>query len=238
MGFRRARIYARLDVNALTDPFEALSTELRGVRRELARLRAIDYAPEAQRNDTLWPGESAQGSRPVASSTDLESAALIAPNSLISRLTGTLRTWRRRVQETEELAGMSQAELRDMSISSVDRMWEISKPFWRGSDWSAAAVTRGIGVTMLRWFIWRVLMPPGRVARAIWIYFEVVSQLESLPDHDFRHMPISKRDAPAIAWDDAMRTLANGHVSWWFVGLAWAILLSTLIGGAVAVLYW
>jgi hypothetical protein len=90
---------------------------------------------------------------------------------------------------------------------------------------------------MLQWFIWRVLMPPGRVARAIWIYFEVVSQLEALPDHDFRHMPISKRDAPAIAWGDAMRSLAKDDVSWSFVGVAWAILLLTLIGGAVAVLY-
>jgi len=86
-------------------------------------------------------------------------------------------------------------------------------------------------------FIWRVLIPPGRVARAIWIYFEVVSQLEALPDHDFRHMSISKRDAPAIAWDDAMRSLAQGDVSWSFVGLAWAIVLLTLIGGAGAVLY-
>ena len=90
---------------------------------------------------------------------------------------------------------------------------------------------------MFQWFILRVLMPPGRVARAMWIYFEVVSQLEALPDHDFRHMPISKRDAPAIAWDDAMRSLAKDDVSWSFVGLAWAILLLTLIGGAGAVLY-
>jgi hypothetical protein len=91
-------------------------------------------------------------------------------------------------------------------------------------------------IAMFQWFICCVLMP-GRVARAIWIYFEVVSQLEALPDHDFRHMPISKRDAPAIAWDDATRSLAKGDVSWWFVGLAWAILLATLIGGAVAALY-
>jgi uncharacterized protein YjiS (DUF1127 family) len=241
MGFRRARIYARRDVTALADPSEAVSTELRGVRRELERLRAIDYALEAERDDTLRLGESAQGSRPVAFSTNLGSEALLtAPSTpfLISRLTGVLRTWRRRVREREELAGMSQAELRDIGISSVDRLWEIGKPFWRnGSDWSLATATRGIGVTMLQWFIWHILNPPGRVVRAIWIYFQVVSQLEALPDHDFRHMPISKRDAPAIAWDDAMRSLAEGDVSWSFVGLAWAILLAALIGGAVAALH-
>jgi uncharacterized protein YjiS (DUF1127 family) len=241
MGFRRARIYARRDVNALADPSEAVSTELRGVRRELARLRAIDHALEAERDNTLWLGESAQSSGPVAFSTDLKSAAFIAPPtaSPIARATSTLRTWRRRVQEREELAQMSQAELRDMGISLVDRLWEIGKPFWRnGFDWSLAAATRGIGVTMLQWFIWHILNPLGRMARAIWIYFEVISQLEALPDHDFRHMPISKRDAPAIAWDDAIRSLAKGDVSWWFVGLAWGILLLTLIGAAVAVLYY
>jgi uncharacterized protein YjiS (DUF1127 family) len=240
MGFRRARIYARRDADALTDPFEAVGAELRGVRRELARLRAIDHALEAQRDNMLRLGESAQSSGPVAFSTDFKSEAPTAPAtaSLISRVTGRLRTWRRRVQEREEPAQMSQAELRDMGISWVDRLWEIGRPFWRnGCDWSLAAATRGVGVTALQWFIWRILNPPGRMARAIWIYFGVVSQLEALPDHEFRDMPISKRDAPAVAWDDAMRSLAKGDVSWWFVGLAWGILLLTLIGGAVAVFY-
>ena len=100
------------------------------------------------------------------------------------------------------------------------------------------ADTSGIALTMLQWLIWRVLNPPGRAARAIWIYFEVASQLEALPDHDFRRMPISKRDVPAIACDEAMRSLAKGDVSWSFVGLAWAILLPTLIGVVIAVLYY
>ena len=131
MGFRRARILARRDVNGFVYQFEAVNDEVRGVRRELARLREIDHAPDVEHGDTLWLSKSTQGSRPVASSTDLESAALVAPHPSISRLTGMLRTWRRRVRERAELAQMSQAELRDAGISSVDRTWEISKPFWR-----------------------------------------------------------------------------------------------------------
>jgi uncharacterized protein len=126
MGFRRADILARRDVNAFADQFEALNdedhAELRGVRREMARLRAIDHALDDRRDDTLRQGEGAKGSQPLAFSTDLKSAALIAPPmpSLMSRITGKLRTWRRRVlisahcsDDEKELARMSQAALRD-----------------------------------------------------------------------------------------------------------------------------
>ena len=48
MGFRRAaRIEARCDVNGVKDEFEAMRAKLRCVRREMARLRAIDCALEA-----------------------------------------------------------------------------------------------------------------------------------------------------------------------------------------------
>ena len=78
--------------------------------------------------------ESAQGSRPVAFSTGAKSALLLMAQhtlSLTSRLTGKLSAWRRRAQERAELARMSQAELRDIGVSSSEHWMEISKPFWR-----------------------------------------------------------------------------------------------------------
>src|ERR1700722_12882986 len=53
--------------------------------------------------DRAAVSESAQGLRPVAFSTDFKSAALFAPCTLISRLTGKPRTWRKRAQERAEL---------------------------------------------------------------------------------------------------------------------------------------
>jgi uncharacterized protein YjiS (DUF1127 family) len=135
MGFRRARIQARRDVNALADQFEDLSEEVYGevlgAQREMARLRAIDHALEAERGDTLLRSERAQSSQPVAFSTDLERAAVGAPYSMISRLAGKLRTWRQRERERAELARMSQHELHDIGVSSSEHWTEISKPFWR-----------------------------------------------------------------------------------------------------------
>ena len=124
MGFRRARIYGHGDADALADPFEAVSNELSGLRRDLARLRAIDQALETDRGDTLQRGESAQGSRRAALSTD-------TTPSQMSRLMSKLRTWRQRERERAELARMSQAELHDIGVSSADHWAEISKPFWR-----------------------------------------------------------------------------------------------------------
>jgi uncharacterized protein YjiS (DUF1127 family) len=100
----------------------------------MARLRAIDHALEAERGVTLWLSGSAESSRPVALSAEVNSAALeIASStpSLISRLMGKLRTWRQRAQERAELARMSEAELHDVGISSSEHWTEISKPFWR-----------------------------------------------------------------------------------------------------------
>jgi uncharacterized protein YjiS (DUF1127 family) len=78
--------------------------------------------------------ESAQGSRPVAFSTDVKSAVRsVSPPapSLISRLRGKLRARRKRAQERAELARMSQGELHDIGVLSADRWAEIHKPFWR-----------------------------------------------------------------------------------------------------------
>jgi uncharacterized protein YjiS (DUF1127 family) len=51
--------------------------------------------------------------------------------SLVSRLRGEFRTWRRRARERTELARMSEAELHDIGVTSTDRWAEINKPFWR-----------------------------------------------------------------------------------------------------------
>jgi uncharacterized protein YjiS (DUF1127 family) len=85
-------------------------------------------------NDRVGVSESAQGSQPVACSTGVKSAVSLVAQptlSLISCLTGRLRSWRRRAQERAELAQMSQAELHDIGVLSADRWEEINKPFWR-----------------------------------------------------------------------------------------------------------
>jgi uncharacterized protein YjiS (DUF1127 family) len=79
-------------------------------------------------------GENARGSRPVVFLTDIKSVALLIASStltLISRLTGVLRAWRRRALERAELAQMSQGELHDIGVSSADHWTETHKPFWR-----------------------------------------------------------------------------------------------------------
>jgi uncharacterized protein YjiS (DUF1127 family) len=88
----------------------------------------------ASSNDHADVGESAQGSRPVAFLTDIKRVALLIASStltLISRLTGILRTWRRRALERAELAQMSQGELHDIGVSSADHWTETHKPFSR-----------------------------------------------------------------------------------------------------------
>jgi uncharacterized protein YjiS (DUF1127 family) len=66
--------------------------------------------------------------------TDFARAALLvaqSTSSLTSRVTGTVRTWRQRAREREELARTSLADLHDIGVSSTDRWTEIHKPFWR-----------------------------------------------------------------------------------------------------------
>jgi uncharacterized protein YjiS (DUF1127 family) len=85
-------------------------------------------------NDHADVGESAQGSRPVAFLTHVKSVALLIAWStltLIFRLIGILRTWRRRALERAELAQMSQGEFHDIGVSSADHWTETHKPFWR-----------------------------------------------------------------------------------------------------------
>ena len=85
-------------------------------------------------SDRVGVSESTQVSKPNAFRTDVDSvASFIAPTtaSLVSRLTGKLRTWRQRAQGRAELARMSRDELRDIGISSVDQWVETHKPFWR-----------------------------------------------------------------------------------------------------------
>jgi uncharacterized protein YjiS (DUF1127 family) len=42
-----------------------------------------------------------------------------------------LRLWRRRIREREELAAMSERDLRDLRLSRSDVVVELRKPFWR-----------------------------------------------------------------------------------------------------------
>ena len=88
----------------------------------------------ASSNDHVDVGESAPGSRPVAFLTDIKSVVLLIASptlTVISRLTGILRGWRRRAFERAELAQMSQDELHDIGVSSADHWTETHKPFWR-----------------------------------------------------------------------------------------------------------
>lgn len=142
MGFRRARILARRDVNASAYWFEVANDEVhaepRGVRREMARLRAIDHAPEAERDGASQLSESAPGSQPASSSTDITSAAFIAPYFLISRLTEKLRlgaNGRREERNSRECRKPS------FTISASRQRITGRKSTSRsgGSDWSPAA---------------------------------------------------------------------------------------------------
>ena len=54
-----------------------------------------------------------------------------APGPL-GRALGTLRLWRRRVQERDALARLTERDLRDMRISPSEVAQEVRKPFWRG----------------------------------------------------------------------------------------------------------
>ena len=62
----------------------------------------------------------------------LHSGAAAPPQpGLFARLTATLRLWRRQAGERQELALLSDRELRDMSVSSAEAWNEIRQPFWR-----------------------------------------------------------------------------------------------------------
>ncbi len=50
---------------------------------------------------------------------------------LLTRVRETLRLWRKRIREREELSRMRDVELQDMGISRTNAMMEVSKPFWR-----------------------------------------------------------------------------------------------------------
>jgi uncharacterized protein YjiS (DUF1127 family) len=85
-------------------------------------------------NDHAGVSESDRGSRPIAFLADFKSVALLIAASgltLISGLTGIVRTWRRRALERAELAQMSQHELHDIGFSSADHWTESHKRFWR-----------------------------------------------------------------------------------------------------------
>jgi uncharacterized protein YjiS (DUF1127 family) len=53
--------------------------------------------------------------------------------SLLSRIGDTLRLWRRRMRERQELARLPERELRDMRASHADVWHETNQWFWRAS---------------------------------------------------------------------------------------------------------
>ncbi|HUN42191.1 MAG TPA: DUF1127 domain-containing protein [Acetobacteraceae bacterium] len=53
--------------------------------------------------------------------------------ALFSRIGRTLRVWRRRMREREEMARLSDRELRDMRASHADVWRETNQWFWRVS---------------------------------------------------------------------------------------------------------
>ena len=50
---------------------------------------------------------------------------------LFARVRATWRAWQRHAREQQELARLSERELRDMRVSSADVWREIRQPFWR-----------------------------------------------------------------------------------------------------------
>jgi uncharacterized protein YjiS (DUF1127 family) len=50
----------------------------------------------------------------------------------LERLLATLRLWRRRAKESEQLSELSDRALRDLGISRSEAWREARKPFWRG----------------------------------------------------------------------------------------------------------
>ncbi len=53
------------------------------------------------------------------------------PVPLLARLGATLRLWRKRWREREQLARLGERELRDIGLSRSAIYDELRKPFWR-----------------------------------------------------------------------------------------------------------
>ena len=53
---------------------------------------------------------------------------------LAALLATTLRQWRRRARERQELSRLDERELRDMHASSADVWREVRQPFWRATQ--------------------------------------------------------------------------------------------------------
>ena len=50
----------------------------------------------------------------------------------LERLCATLRLWRRRAKESEQLSELSDRALRDLGVSRSEAWREARKPFWQG----------------------------------------------------------------------------------------------------------
>ena len=65
----------------------------------------------------------------------IEGAAPLPPprglRALLSRATGIVRTWRRRIEERDALRQFTEIDRRDLGLSDYDIRYEARKPFWR-----------------------------------------------------------------------------------------------------------
>ncbi|HEX7969332.1 MAG TPA: DUF1127 domain-containing protein, partial [Stellaceae bacterium] len=55
-----------------------------------------------------------------------------ASEGLIARIARIVAAWHRRARDREQLARLSERELRDIGMTPGDAAWECAKPFWRG----------------------------------------------------------------------------------------------------------
>jgi uncharacterized protein YjiS (DUF1127 family) len=66
----------------------------------------------------------------AAYSRDVTAARRRGP---FAQVAATLRAWHRHAREQQELAQLSERELRDMGASSADVWREIRQPFWHAT---------------------------------------------------------------------------------------------------------
>jgi uncharacterized protein YjiS (DUF1127 family) len=52
--------------------------------------------------------------------------------TVLPQLSATVKLWRQRIREREQLAHLDARELHDLGLSRGDIIDELRKPFWRG----------------------------------------------------------------------------------------------------------
>jgi len=67
----------------------------------------------------------------IAHHTLINSQPSRRSSRLVARLRATLRQWRRRIEERDELARLDERSLHDIGLSRASVYAELRKPFWR-----------------------------------------------------------------------------------------------------------